>query len=61
MMKRELPDADLRAVFVQKMQHAMAVIQGNASAMTGVKIENVLWKKALHIVMFVRKIAQRGY
>ncbi len=57
-----MPDAGLPAVFVQKIQHAMAVIQGNAPAMTGVKIENVLWKKALHIAMNVSvRIAQRDY
>ncbi len=46
-----MPDEGLPAVFVQKIQHAMAVIQRNAPAMTGVKIENNLWKKVLHIVM----------
>ena len=56
-----MPDAGLPAVFVQKIQHAMAVIPGIVLTMTGAKIENDLWKKALHIVMLVRKIAKEAY
>ena len=35
--------------------------EGIVLTMTGVKIGNVLWKKALHIVMIVGKIAKKGY
>lgn len=51
----------LPAVFVQKIKHAMVVIPGIVLTMTGAKIENVLWKKALHIVMTARKIVKRAY
>ena len=56
-----MPDADLPAVFVPKIQHAMVVIPGIVLTMTGVKTENVLWKKALHIVMPARKIEKKAY
>ena len=50
----------LPAVFVQKIQHAMVVIPGIVLTMTGAKIGNALWKKALHIVRIVGKIATKG-
>lgn len=56
-----MPDAGLPAVFVPKIQHAMAVIPEIVLTMTGVKTENVHWKKALPIVTNVRKIAKEAY
>ena len=43
------------------IQHAMVVIPGIVLTTTGVKTENVLWKKALHIVMLARKIVKKAY
>lgn len=56
-----MPDAGVPAVFVPKIQHAMTVIPEIVLTMTGVKTENVHWKKALLIVTNVRKIVKRVY
>lgn len=44
------------AVYVRKIQIVQAVIPGNVRVKTGVRTENVHWRRKLDMVMRVTKI-----
>lgn len=52
-----MPGAGLPVAYVQKIQAVQAVIQGNVRIKTGVRTENVHWKRESGIVMYVTKTA----
>lgn len=54
-------DAGLPAAYVWKIQTVQAVIPGNVRIKTGVRIENVHWRRKLDIVMHVAKTAGKVY
>lgn len=56
-----MPGAGLPVAYVRKIQTVQAVILGNARVKTGVRTENVHWKRELDIVMCVTKTAKKDY
>ena len=56
-----MPGAGLPVAYVHKIQAVQAVIPGNVRIKTGVKTENVHWKRELGIVMHVTKTAKKDY
>ncbi len=51
----------LLVAYVQKIQAVQAVIPGNVRIKTGVRTENVHWKREWGIVMHVMKTAIKDY
>ena len=56
-----MPGAGLPVAYVQKIQAVQAIIPGNARIKTGVRTENVHYKRELDIVMRVTKTAGKVY
>ena len=54
-------DAGLPAVYVRKIETVQAVIPGTVRVKTGVRTENVHWKRELGIAMRVMKAAKKDY
>ena len=54
-----MPDADWLAAYVVKMITVVDVIQEIAREQISERIDHVLWKKELDIVMSVKKLARK--